>query len=102
MTPAFPRVLPVAFATALLVAGFLWPVVGRWWRVALGAYVVAMGLALVYTGEHYVVDVVAGWLTAAVALGAGRLVRARTRPDPGAGRVRTGTSPPTQRSHRVG
>lgn len=91
---------------ALLVAGFLWPVVGRGRRLALGAYVVAMGLTLVYTGEHYVVDVVAGWLTAAVALGAGRLVlargRARTRPDPESHRVPAGTSPSTQRSHRVG
>lgn len=62
---------------ALLVAGFLWPAVGRWWRAALATYVVLMALVLVYTGEHYVVDVVAGWLTAAVALGAGRLAGGR-------------------------
>lgn len=64
---------------ALLVAGFLWPVVRRWWRGVLAAYVLTMGLVLVYTGEHYVVDVVAGWLTAAVALGAGSLVRSPSR-----------------------
>jgi len=63
---------------ALLVAGFLWPVVNRWWRAALLAYVVLMALALVYTGEHYVVDVVAGWLTAGVALAAGAAARRRT------------------------
>ena len=62
---------------ALLVAGFLWPVVGRWWRVALLAYVVLMALTLVYTGEHYAVDVVAGWLTAAVGIFAGAVARRR-------------------------
>lgn len=65
---------------ALLVAGFLWPVVNRWWRVTLLTYVVLMGLTLVYTGEHYVVDVAAGWLTAGIALGAGAAVRRRTPP----------------------
>lgn len=55
-------------AAALLLAGFLWPVT-RWWvRSVLVLYAAAMALALVYTGEHYVIDVVAGWLTAALAL----------------------------------
>ena len=27
-----------------------------------GAYVLAMGLTLVYTGEHYVIDVLVGWV----------------------------------------
>ena len=71
---------------ALLVAGFLWPVVNRWWRAALLAYVVLMALTLVYTGEHYVVDVLAGWLTAAVALATGALTQrrrtARTKESP--------------------
>ena len=62
---------------ALLVAGFLWPVVGRWWRAALLSYVVLMALTLVYTGEHYAVDVLAGWLTAAVAIAAGAVARRR-------------------------
>ncbi|GAA1919537.1 phosphatase PAP2 family protein [Nocardioides hwasunensis] len=53
---------------ALLVALFLWPSVSRAVRAALAAYVLAMGVVLVYTGEHYVVDVVAGWLVAAVAI----------------------------------
>jgi hypothetical protein len=52
----------------MLVALFLWPVLGRRWRAALSAYVLVMTLTLVYTGEHYVVDVVAGWVTAAVAV----------------------------------
>ena len=41
-----------------------------WWRVALMAYPVAMGFALVYTGEHYVSDVLAGWLYAGIAFAA--------------------------------
>jgi membrane-associated phospholipid phosphatase len=59
--------------TALLVALFLWPVVGRLWRAVLLGYALLMALTLVYTGEHYVVDVVAGWLTAVVALLLSRL-----------------------------
>lgn len=65
---------------ALLVAGFLWPVVGRWWHAALATYVLLMALVLVYTGEHYVVDVVAGWLTAAAALVAGRVATSARHP----------------------
>ena len=79
---------------AVLVALFLWPSVGVVWRGALLAYAVAMALTLVYTGEHYVVDVAAGWLLATGALAvAGRSLtprrRSRPRPDrrPGAGRA---------------
>ena len=64
---------------ALLASLFLWPLVSAPWRAALVAYVLAMGLTLVHTGEHYVVDVVAGWLTAAVAVAAGTAVRRRGR-----------------------
>lgn len=63
---------------ALLVAGFLWPLVSRWWRAVLLGYVVLMALTLVYTGEHYVVDVVAGWATAAIALAAAAAARRRS------------------------
>ena len=51
---------------ALLVALFLWPSVSRVVRAALVAYAVAMALTLVYTGEHYVVDILAGWAVAAL------------------------------------
>lgn len=54
---------------ALLVALFLWPSVSRGARRALLAYAVTMAAVLVYTGEHYVVDVLAGWLVAGLALG---------------------------------
>ena len=57
-------------AYALLIGLFFWPLVGPRWRVALMAYAVAMGFALVYTGEHYVSDVLAGWLYAGVAFAA--------------------------------
>lgn len=60
---------------ALLVALFLWPAVSRWWRVALVGYALLMALTLVYTGEHYVVDVVAGWLTAVAAVKVAAAVR---------------------------
>lgn len=69
--------------SALLIALFLWPVVSSRWRAALLTYAMLMALTLVYAGEHYVVDVVAGWLTAVVALAAGSAVRtyqARSRP----------------------
>lgn len=53
---------------ALLVALFVWPSVGAAARVALATYAVAMAVTLVYAGEHYVVDVAAGWLIAAGAI----------------------------------
>jgi membrane-associated phospholipid phosphatase len=40
---------------------------GVWWRVGLGLYTLAMGFTLVYGGEHFVADVVVGWLWAAIA-----------------------------------
>lgn len=68
---------------AFLAAAFLWPSVSRVVRGLLVAYALAMALTLVYTGEHYVVDVLAGWLVAALgALAArevGRRLRARPR-----------------------
>jgi hypothetical protein len=60
---------------ALLVALFLWPAVGTRVRAALFLYAGSMALALVYTGEHYVADVLGGWLTAGVAVLAGAASR---------------------------
>ncbi len=53
---------------ALLVALFVWPSVGAFARAVLATYAVAMAVTLVYTGEHYVVDIAAGWLVAVVAV----------------------------------
>ena len=42
----------------------------RRWRPLLALYAVAMGFALVYSAEHYVFDILLGWLiTAAVTAG---------------------------------
>jgi membrane-associated phospholipid phosphatase len=50
------------------VAAFLWTRVQRKWRTLLLAYVLVMAFTLVYTAEHYVVDILLGWVLAAVVL----------------------------------
>jgi hypothetical protein len=49
----------------MLFAIFLWRRAGAWSRAMLVAYNLAMGFALVYAAEHYVADILAGWLAAA-------------------------------------
>jgi membrane-associated phospholipid phosphatase len=57
---AIPMMLAVLFWTR-----------ARWWlKAVLAAYAVAMALTLVYTGEHYVVDVLVGWVYAAASVAA--------------------------------
>jgi membrane-associated phospholipid phosphatase len=51
-------------AYALLFSLYLWRLVPRWTRPLLAVYPLAMTFALVYSGEHYVVDCVLGWLYA--------------------------------------
>jgi membrane-associated phospholipid phosphatase len=51
-------------ALPMLLVLFLWPMARRWWRPLLAAYPVLMGFVLVYGGEHYVFDVLVGWLWA--------------------------------------
>ena len=46
---------------ALLVTLYLWRLVPRWTRPLLAAYPPAMAFALVYSGEHYIVDCLVGW-----------------------------------------
>jgi membrane-associated phospholipid phosphatase len=48
-------------AFSLLIVMYIWRLVPRWWRPLLALYPPAMAFSLVYTGEHYVVDCVAGW-----------------------------------------
>ena len=55
----------------MLIVLFFWPLVRRRARFLLALYPLAMGFALVYTGEHYVIDVLLGWLYAAVVYVAG-------------------------------
>jgi hypothetical protein len=50
------------------IAAFLWNRVHRGWRPLLAAYVIVMAFTLVYTAEHYVVDILLGWALAAVVL----------------------------------
>ena len=59
---------------ALLIALFLWTAASATRRALLVGYAVSMAFTLVYTGEHYVVDVVVGWILAAVAAGVGLTV----------------------------
>jgi membrane-associated phospholipid phosphatase len=56
-------------AFALLFSLYLWRLVPRWVRPVLAVYPVAMTFALVYAGEHYLVDCIAGWVYAVAAFG---------------------------------
>lgn len=74
-------------AHAALVPALFW--CGRAWaaRIALLAYPAAMGFVLVVTGEHYVVDVLAGFaVVAAVCLAWGRWESRSERDAAGRGR----------------
>jgi membrane-associated phospholipid phosphatase len=52
---------------AMLAALALGACTRRWWlRSLLALYPLAMGFALVYSGEHYTLDVLLGWLYAGV------------------------------------
>lgn len=50
------------------VAAFLWHRVHRKWRPLLVAYPLIMAFTLVYTAEHYVIDILLGWTLAAIVL----------------------------------
>lgn len=53
------------FAFSVLVACALMRMIGSRWRYLLVLYPLTMGFALVYLGEHYVIDLIAGLLYAA-------------------------------------
>jgi len=70
-------------AYPVLILCFFWSR-GGWVRNLCLAYAVAMSVMLVYTGEHYVFDVILGWIYAIVVFFAvkairGRLARRRDR-----------------------
>jgi membrane-associated phospholipid phosphatase len=89
MVAAVPS-LHAAFAA--LVAAFLWPRVGPRLRWLLPLYPLAMGLALIATGEHYFFDVLLGWLYAGAVMAAcGWWERRRSR-------VRDSRAWPSERS----
>jgi hypothetical protein len=65
-------------AISSLIAVFLWPRMRRRWRPLLLAYPLLMAFSLVYSAEHYVFDILLGWLlTAAVSVGFGWWERRR-------------------------
>ncbi len=86
-------------AFSLLVAITLWPRRRKWLRPLVALYPLAMGFSLVYGGEHYVSDILLGWiytiviLLAAKVLARGWAVRrahaapAGPRPEPAYARV---------------
>ena len=53
-------------AYSALIMLFFWGSVRRRWRWLLALYPLMMAFALVYTAEHYVIDILFGWLYAAV------------------------------------
>ena len=63
------------------VAMFLWHRVHRGWRPLLVAYPLIMAFTLVYTAEHYVIDILLGWVLAvAVIVALNRYQAWRQRP----------------------
>jgi hypothetical protein len=52
-------------AVTAMISMFLWRRVRRGWRPLLVAYPLAMAFVLVYSAEHFVVDILMGWALAA-------------------------------------
>jgi hypothetical protein len=52
-------------AVTAMISMFLWRRVRRSWRPLLVAYPLAMAFVLVYSAEHFVVDILIGWALAA-------------------------------------
>jgi hypothetical protein len=52
-------------ALPMLMLLFFYPTARRWTRAILAGYVIAMAFTLVYTGEHFVFDILLGWIYAA-------------------------------------
>jgi len=52
-------------AYPMMIALFFWPTARRSVRALLAAYPLAMAFTLVYGAEHFVIDILAGWLYAA-------------------------------------
>jgi hypothetical protein len=67
-------------ALSAMVAIFLWRRVHGAWRAVLVAYVLVMAFTLVYSAEHYVVDILLGWALAAVVSVVGSRWEARMPP----------------------
>jgi hypothetical protein len=68
--------LHAAWPFLLLV--FFWPIAGRW-RIALVTYALAMAVTLVYTADHFVFDILLGWIYVIVVVLAFRFLSPRLR-----------------------
>ncbi len=67
-------------AYSLFVVAFFLPRIRRTWvKAVLLAYPLAMGIALVYLAEHYVVDVLAGWAVVGVSFLVWNRIERRSR-----------------------
>ena len=67
-------------AFTMLIVVFFWRRAKWWLRPILVVYPLLMGFALVFTGNHYVFDILVGWVCAiAVHLGLGRLEKGWSR-----------------------
>jgi hypothetical protein len=64
-------------ALTAMISIFLWRRVRRGWRPLLVAYPLTMAFVLVYSAEHYVVDIVLGWALAAMVTGVFALFNSR-------------------------
>ncbi len=64
-------------AQALIVSIFLWKCVWKWLRPLLVAFPLTMGFALVYSGEHYLIDILTGWGLVALVMTGGWYLRQR-------------------------
>jgi membrane-associated phospholipid phosphatase len=58
---------------------FFWPFLRPRWRWLLALYPLAMAFTLVYAAEHYVIDIIMGWLYAVVVVVAGNWLWDRRR-----------------------
>jgi hypothetical protein len=61
----------------LAISVFLWNRVSRGWRPVLAAYVIIMAFTLVYTAEHFVIDILLGWALAVVVMFAMEWLKSR-------------------------
>jgi hypothetical protein len=66
-------------AFSLLIAITLWPRKRKWLRPLVALYPLAMAFSLVYTGEHYVSDILLGWLYTVATLFVARAIMRRWR-----------------------
>ena len=64
-------------AIPMMLLVLFWPEVKARGKIGLSFYAGSMALVLVYAGEHYVIDVLAGWLYAIVVVVVLRKVQRR-------------------------